>query len=119
NKAYIFLDSPSIILGSKATPTSPNMEKILHSQAQLITSNSQLTSNCSLNLYFNSIDQNFNVSNCLRSLANKENLSLLTRRPDNTWIFPVNSDEFYQTNTQYHLQLGIDKFFNNLQFAYN
>lgn len=119
NKAYIFLDSPSIILGSKATLGAPNIEKMIHYQAQHITSNTQLTSNCSLSLYFNYSDLNYNVSNCLRSLSNKENLNLLTRNSDNTWIFPVNSDEFYQTNTHYHLQLGIDKFFNQLQFAYN
>src|SRR5690606_16280363 len=119
NKAYIFLDSPSIILGNKASLSNPSIDKIIHYVPQEITTNSQLTGNCALNLYFNYTDLNYNVSNCLRSLKDKENLNLLTRRPDNTWIFPIGSSEFYQTNTHFHLQKGINTFFEQLQFAYN
>src|SRR5690606_27845237 len=64
-------------------------------------------------------DKELAIPNCLRSLSDRENLNLLTRKPDNTWIFPVGSQEFYQTSTLYHLQKGVNSFFNKLQFAYN
>ncbi|HLW56652.1 MAG TPA: hypothetical protein VKY27_04660 [Bacteriovoracaceae bacterium] len=118
DRAYVFLESPSILLGNKATPGNPGIEKILHHQSQLITGNTQLTQNCSVELYFNNLGHTYNLANCLRSLSNKENLTLLTKKEDNTWIFPVGSDEFYQVNTLYHLQKGVNTFFDKLQFSY-
>lgn len=118
NHAYVYLESPAILLGNKATPNNPNIDKTLDYRTHLITENTQLTGNCAINLYFN-FDNKYSIPNCLRSLADKEHLNLLTRQPDNTWIFPVGSNEFYQTNTLFHIQQGVNTFFENLQFAYN
>lgn len=119
NKAYIFLESPSIAIGSWVQPANPQIESTISFPAQLITTNTQLTGNCGVELYFNFTDFRFTLDNCIRTLSDKENLTLLTRKPNKTWVFDTGSDEFYQVNTQFHIQKGVNKFFDKLEFAYN
>lgn len=118
NKAFVYRDNPTVLAGPRYSPSRPNMESFIDGQAELITTNTLLNGNCSMNFFFYG---NFSseVSNCIRSLSNKDNLQALPRKEDRTWIFPVGSPEFYQTNSLYHVQKTVDTFLRKLEFAYN
>jgi hypothetical protein len=116
-KAYIYRDSPYILAGKNYSPNNPNMSNFIDRRGpELITLNTQLTSNC-LMTFGGSIQAE--ISNCIHSLKNNENLQDLPRKDDRTWIFAPGSPEFYQVNTLYHLDLGTKAFFKKLAFAYD
>lgn len=117
-KAYIYRDSPYFIAGSKYSPSNPDMSTIIdHKKPELITLNTQLTSNCTMNFFFGAVQSE--VTNCVRALADVENLQALPRKDDKSWVFSVGSKEFYQTNMLYHLNLGMGRFFSKLEFAHD
>jgi hypothetical protein len=115
NKALVYEDSPYIIGGPNASTTKVNMSPYLSRQAKTITTNNRLTGNCGMVFY--SFD--VSIQDCIHSLSKESATTVpLPRNADRTYIFPVNSSEFYQVNTLYHLSRATDNFFNKLNFAF-
>ncbi len=116
NRAFIYRDSPAIIEGPNFGPQ-VNMKRIIDdANPELITIKSQLKSDCNLSIF----SPLSNVTDCLQTFGSKSaSQQPLNRNSDGTWIFPVNSSEFYQVNGHYHAQLVMNKFFESLEFAYN
>lgn len=116
NKAYIFRDSPAILKGSNYGP-SVNMKSVVDgSTPEFITDSSLLKGDCTLNLFNGSAA----LPDCLQTYASKTAAQqLISRKSDGSWIYPTNSSEFYQVNGQYHVQQGINTFFDKLKFAYD
>lgn len=117
-KAYVYRDSPYIIAGPRFSPDSPDMSTIIDKRRpELITTNTQLTSNCTMDFFSGSTQTE--ITECVRSITSTENLQSLPRKEDRTWIFPPGSPEFYQVNALYHLNQGIESFFKKLSFAFD
>lgn len=115
NKAFIYPDSPFYAAGPKYGPANSDMGQFLDSDAKLITNNTNLTSNCSMEFFGSSVTlQNA----CIHSLKDARASSPISRNSDRTYIFSPNSPEFYQTNALYHISKGTGKFFEYLSFAY-
>lgn len=115
NKAYIYTDSPFYFAGPKYGPANTDMGEFLDAEAKLITGNTNLTSNCSMQFFGTSVTlQNA----CIHSLKDAKASSPISRNSDRTYIFTPNSPEFYQTNALYHITKGTEKFFDYLTFAY-
>ncbi len=116
NRAFIYRDSPAIIEGPNFGPQ-VNMKRIIDdANPELITIKSQLKSDCNLSIF----SPQGNVTDCLQTFGSKSaSQQPLNRNSDGTWIFPVNSSEFYQVNGHYHAQMVMNKFFEGLEFAYN
>lgn len=117
NMAFVYRDSPFILGGAQYGVANPNMNLFVDKTTLgLITTNNQLSSNCEmtfLGLYKDKVD------NCVRTLVNTDSTQLLPKKEDRTWIFDTSTPEFYQVNTQFHINQGTDTFFNKLSFAYN
>ena len=117
-KAFIYRDSPFIIAGSRYSPENPKMDTIIDDEVpELITLNTKLTSDCGIS-FFDGVFEG-EISNCVRVFENKDNLQLLPRQTDRTWIFETGSPEFYQVNTLYHVNQSLQKYFEKLAFAYD
>lgn len=115
NKAFIYTDSPFYFAGAKYGPANTDMGEFLDAEAKLITSNNNLTANCSMEFFGTRVAlQNA----CIHSLKDAKASSVVTRNSDRTFIFSPNSPEFYQTNALYHITKGTEKFFDYLSFAY-
>jgi hypothetical protein len=116
NKAYIYRESPAIVHGPSYGPTvsmSGSLDKRL---PEYITDKTLLKGDCSISLFNGSAT----LSDCIHSYASKTaSQQLLPRKADGTWIFPTDSSEFYQVNGLYHVQHGVDTFFDKLKFAYD
>lgn len=114
NKAYVYEDSPYILGGPKVNPARVDMGDYLGA-AKLITSNNRLTGNCGMMFYSFGI----NLPDCIHSLSKESGTTTpLPRKADRTYIFPANSEEFYQVNTLYHLSKATDVFFKKMSFAF-
>lgn len=111
NKAFVYLESPTVLAGPHYSPYNPNIGSFLDRTPAHITENTNLTGNCK---FFGAM-----IPGCLVSLSNEDSIHTLPRNTDRTYIFPAGSKEFYQVNAQYHLQKGINTFFDKLQFAYS
>ena len=122
NMAYIYKDSPTILSGSeKYGPRNVNMNKFLDPYVKLITPNNNLTANCSMSFGILKISTdvlNDPVDECIHSLKDDKSNIPISRKSDRTYIYPVNSPEFYQTNALYHLSEASKTFFEKLSFAY-
>ena len=112
NKALIYRDSP---MG--ANPVNISMASYVDKKnPEIITTKSQLKSDCELSLYIGSTS----LTDCLQTYAVKSaGQTPLTRKADGSWSFPTDSSEFYQVNGHYHVKKGIDTFFEKLQFSYD
>lgn len=117
-KAYVYKDSPSIYAGMNYGPSNPDMGSFIDPKAELITNNTNLTGDCSINLFFYG-DHNVSLEGCIRVLSDTNSSQVVPRREDRTFIFAPGSPEFYQTNTLYHLSLGTKTFMDKLSYAYN
>lgn len=116
NKAYIFRDSPAILKGSNYGPDVSMKSVIDDSTPEFITANSLLKGDCAF--LFGTGD--VTVPDCLQTYASKTaSQQLIGRQADGSWVYPTNSSQFYQVNGQYHVQKGINTFFEKLQFAYD
>jgi hypothetical protein len=114
-KAYVYEDSPYVIAGANYGPANVDMGPFLSREAKLITTNSNLTGNCSM-LFFG---YEVKIDQCIHSLSDITSSSqAIPRTADKTFIFPTNSSEFYQVNALYHLAKGTETFFKKLNFAY-
>jgi hypothetical protein len=114
-KAYIYPDSPYALGGANYSVVNPNMGKFLDRQAHLVTENNKLTGNCTI--YFTTFPTT--ITDCIRSLKDGTSDQDIPRKADGTFIFPVGSPEFYQTNTLYHLTLATNKFLEKLGTVYS
>lgn len=116
NKALVYRDSPSIIKGLNYGP-SVNMKNIIDGNTpEFITDNSLLKGDCSM-LF---LSTEISIDDCLQTYASKTaGQQLISRKEDGSWNYPANSSEFYQVNTQYHVQKGINTFFDKLKFSYD
>lgn len=116
--ALVYTDSPAIIGGAKFPTSRPNMDSIINKRNPLfVTENSKLTGNCSMDFYFYGFSSD-QIQDCIRSYASSEG-TVTSRTAEKTFIFPTGSNEFYQTNALYHLQIAKDTFLKKLQFAYD
>ena len=116
--AYIYRESPYQKAGPNYGPANPRMKSFLERKPELVTTNTTLTSNCTVDFFFY-WDYTKSLQNCIRSLADKTSVQPVARRENRTYIFDPESSEFYQTNTLYHLKTATDTFFRKLTFAYN
>lgn len=114
NKAYVYSESPYILAGPGYGPYNVDMGDFI-SSAEVITTNSRLTGNCSMMFYGFTV----NLSECIHSLSSASTSNQpLPRNADRTFIFDTNSPEFYQTNTLYLISKATNTFFKKLNFAY-
>jgi hypothetical protein len=119
NKAFIYRDSPAIIEGPKYGPKVNIKGSVDFGRAEYITNKNQLRGDCILNLDMGFYSQDFPILDCIHTFASKTpSQTLLNRNPDGSWIFPTGSSEFYQVNGHYHVQEGVNRFFEHLKFAY-
>lgn len=113
----VFKESPFVLTGGGATPGFFDIGKITEGPIA-ITENTSLTANCTITFFFYG-NYNAEVSNCIRSLGQETDTQPAGRNSDRTFIFPVGSEEFYTTNTLYHLQLAKKTYLSKLKFAYD
>ncbi len=116
NHAYIYRESPAI-LGGKGYGPDVNMKNFVDgSMPEFITDKTLLKGDCTVDLLGNIVT----FSDCLHTFASKSaSQQLLARKSDGTWIFPTNSSEFYQVNGHYHVQRGVNTFYEKLKFTYD
>lgn len=117
-KAYIYRDNPTMMAGSKYGPANPDMGSFLDRNAELVTTNTNLTGNCGIELFFYG-SRSYTLNNCIRVLNDITSSQAVPRKEDRTYIFPPGSPEFYQTNALYHLSIGTKTFLDKMAFAYN
>lgn len=113
NKAYIYRDSPAInqSVNNVSMKGSTDLKN-----PEFITSNSLLKGDCTLSLFTSTSS----ATDCIRSYGSKTaSQQLIPRKSDGTWTFATNSSEFYQVNGLYHVQSGVNLFFDKLKFAYD
>jgi hypothetical protein len=116
NKAFIYRDSPYINRGPNFSADGGMAGSVDTSMPEFITDKSLLKGDCTLALFNGSTT----LTDCLHTYASKSaGQQLLARNTDGTWVFPVNSSEFYQVNALYHVQHGVDTFFEKLKFTYD
>ncbi|MGE3609738.1 MAG: hypothetical protein AB7I27_09160 [Bacteriovoracaceae bacterium] len=118
NRAYVYLDNPNAYAGPSYGPVAPDMGMFVDGTPQVITTNSTLTGDCSMNFFFYA-DYTSDIASCLRVFPNHTTTQSITKNSDGTWIFDNNSAKFYQTNALFHVQKGTNTFFKKLEFAYN
>ena len=117
-KAYVTKESPYILGGKNVNRATVNISKYVASTPATITENNQLTSNCTVNLFFYA-NYSDSVENCVRSFALETEVTPLARPADKSWRFTTGSNEFYAVSTLYHINIGLSTFFKKLEFAYN
>lgn len=114
NKGIVYQESPAVITPGVGTGIS--ISDYLDHNPQLITTNNRLTGNCevNLNMFFTS-----SLSECIHSLGSKTPTETITpRKSDGTYIFSTGSEEFYETAALFHIQKGVNNFFDKLSYAY-
>lgn len=122
NQALIFPDNPVALTGKNVT--SANFEG--HLIAQFITANNHLETKCHFKQYspdiFNPGTQVYftDTSNdeCLVALNDTNSSTQVLQSSDESWVYPTESDEFYQVNTFYHVKTIIDRYLDSLSFAH-
>lgn len=117
DKAYIYRDSPYILQGAGTSANRVSMKGSTDLRTpEFITGNSQLKGDCTLSL-FNSTSS---VLDCVRSYDSKTAAQqLLPRKADGSWVFEINSSEFYQVNNLFHVKSGVNKFFDKIKYTYD
>lgn len=116
NKAYIYEEGWYLRTRSNYGPSNPDLSDYLSRTPAIISLNNNLTANCSIPFSGDIITE------CLRVHGKDTTegaLKVTGRQADKTYIFPVHSSEFYQTNTLYHLNLATTKFFEKLDWIFN
>lgn len=117
NSAYVFKESPSVIAGP-AYGMPADIARFVSGEAVFITSKTQLKSDCSVTFESNLIFPTLNTrteSNCVDSRSTRDPGEVsLTKQSDGSWTYPTGSNEFYQVNTMYHINLAKDKFLSKI-----
>ncbi len=104
--AYVYKESPFILTGGRASPGTYNISKAVSGTPELITENTTLTGNCTVDLFFSSGVYNEELSDCIRSLGQETDTQPISRNADRMYVFTPGTEAFYNTNTLYHLQLA-------------
>ncbi len=116
NMAFIYRDSPYILEGPNYGPNADMKGSVDFNIPEFITNKSTLKGDCTLEFFSGSVT----IQDCIHSFDSKSpSQQLLPRKADGTWIFAPNSSEFYQVNALFHIQQGVNTFFDKLSFAYN
>jgi len=116
NMAFVYRESPYIIEGPNYGPNVNMNGSTDQSIPEFITDKPLLQSDC----VFPFLSTTAVLQDCVRSYAEKSaSQQLLPRKSDGTWIFPINSTEFYQVNALYHVNKGINTFFDKLKFTFD
>ena len=116
NKAYIYRDSPAITEGPNYGPGANMASSVDKYNPEMITVKSQLKGDCEISLYIGSST----ITDCIQTFSKKSaSQQLLNRKPDGSWVFPINSPEFYQVNGHYLVKNGVDTFHSKLKFAFD
>lgn len=116
NRAYIYRDSPYILRGPNFNTNGGMAGSVDTSVPEFITDKSLLKGDCTLSLF----NGDATITDCLHTYASKSaDQQLLARNTDGTWVFPTNSSEFYQVNALYHVQKGVNTFFDKIKFTYD
>ena len=107
NQGRVLLDNPIILSKNPNLSASEDLAKYL-SPAVLITTNSFLEGN----------------ENCLGPLhcfqvSEVSSAPSALQTPDGKWGFQVQTEEFLQVNTFYHLKKLFDQYFENLNLSFN
>lgn len=116
--AYVFKESPFVLTSGRATPGAFNISRIVDGKLAIVTENTTLTANCSVTLLFYGA-YNEELTDCIKSLGQETDTVAATRNSNRMFIFPVGSEEFYNTNTLYHLQLAKTKYLAKLKYAFD
>lgn len=116
--AYVFKESPYILTNGRANPGTFKIGDIVDSSPVIVTENTSLTANCAVTLFFYG-DYDNSLSDCIRSLGKETETVPVSRNSDRMYVFPTASEEFYNTNTLYHLQLAKKTYLNKLKFAFD
>lgn len=116
--AYIFRDNPTVLTNDNAVPGQFDIKKIVDRNLTVVTENTSLTGNCAVTLFFYGNYGN-QLSDCVRSLGKETESQPVARNPDRMFIFPIGSEDFYKTNTLFHLQIAKDKYLAKLKFAFD
>lgn len=115
---YVFKESPYILTNNRATPGFFNIGDIVDSTPVIVTGNTTLTGNCDITLYFYG-NYSTSLPDCIRSLGQETDTQPASRKSDRTYIFPTGTEEFYTTNTLYHLQLAKAKYLEKLKYTFD
>jgi hypothetical protein len=117
NQALIYRDSPYIIAGSRNF-NSINIKDAL--EAELITTNNYLENACTFeqaisltNTFSDTTD-----SSCLLVLNDRSSTTQAIQSVNQSWNFPVYSDQFYQVNLFYHINQIKSRFLDSMKFAH-
>lgn len=122
NAALVFRDNPIITAGPNYSEP-VNISQFISGRAEFITAKSQLKSDCTLAFESNMVFPNYGVntmvtkteSDCVDSRSTKAPGEVSLVKPANgSWSFTTGSDQFYQVNTMYHINLAKDKFISKI-----
>ncbi len=117
--AYVFKESPHILTGGRAVPGTYNISKAVTGKPEIITENTTLTGNCTVDLLFLSSLFNEQLNDCIRSFGQETDTQAASRNADRMYVFTPGSEEFYNTNTLYHLQLAKQVYLDKIKYAYD
>jgi hypothetical protein len=97
------------------------MRRFLTSKGMFITNNPFLYEDCSFKqmIATNGFMQNSNVNECVSVLNDKDPSATLLQSKKGSWQFEINSDEFYQVNTFYHVNAIKKRFLESLSFSHS
>lgn len=89
-------------------------------RTEFVTNNDTLATKCT---FTQNVSDTFQItestdSNCLSILNDRSADTVAINSLNGGWGYPVESDEFYQVNTYYHLNKIIERFYDSLSFAH-
>lgn len=116
--AFVFKESPFILSSGRATPGAFNISRIVDKNLVIVTENTTLTGNCAVTLFFYG-NYGEELNDCIRSLGQETDTQPATRNSNRMFVFDPGTEEFYNTNTLYHLQLAKTEYLEKLKFAYD
>lgn len=113
NTAYVYKDNPVIIAGAN-TGLPIDISRFISGNPEFITAKTQLKSDCTIAFESNLIFPTYQTdteTDCVDSRSKKDASEVsLTKQADGSWYFVAGTNEFYQVNTLYHINLAKDKF---------
>ena len=122
NQAYVYLDNPSIL--DDQFVTHADFDGKL--SPQFITDNNLLQSNCLFKQYYpDSLSPSSLIystdetdTSCLSTIHDRSTTTQMIQSTNKSWVFSLDSHEFYQVNTYYHINTMTERFLESLSFAH-
>ncbi len=118
----IYPDNPVALTGKKVTRA--DFDGYL--QNQVIVENEYLETKCAFTQYFpETLDSSqlypytdTSVDECLVTLNDMNTNTQVLQAQNQNWSYPVESDEFYQVNTFYHINSLVERYLESLSFVH-